>query len=59
MNKTTMTHTINITTDLTGVGLEQIAEYQRFWREVIKNLEFEADVVSTITEHMPAAEVEQ
>lgn len=51
---TQMTHTITVRTDMTTWSYEQIAEYQRQWREIIKRLDVDVEVTMTVEEHTPA-----
>jgi hypothetical protein len=52
--KTRMTHTITVSTDMSTWSYEQIAEYQRVWREIIKDLDYDVEVKTTLEEHTPA-----
>jgi hypothetical protein len=51
---TQMTHTITVVTDMSNWSYEQIAAYQRTWREIIKDLDEDVAVTSRIEEYTPA-----
>ncbi len=56
--KTRMTHRIVVSTDMSTWSYEQIAEYQRRWKEIIKDLDYDVEVTTTIEEHTPALRAE-